>query len=90
MSTSEAFLARMPQPVSLHVFLAGKPLWAAIAFVRPYTRVRHHMAFQVPGASKFPTAYMTVQLSWLLMEFAVFLKVVNCFKFLSTIIVRAS
>jgi len=73
MSTSEPFLARVPQPVRLHIFLACEPLWAAITFIRPHARVSHHVAFQVPGARKFPTTYVTVQLSWLLMEFTVFL-----------------
>ena len=73
MSTAEPFLTRVPQPVRLHIFLAGEPLWTAVAFVRPHTRVGHHVAFQVPGAGKFPTTNVTVQLSRLIVKFAVFL-----------------
>ena len=72
MSTLEPFLARVAQPVRLHVFLTGEPLWTTITFVRPCTRVSHHVALQVPGAGKFPSTYVTIQLARLLVEFAVF------------------
>jgi len=90
MGTSEPFSAGVPEPVRLHVFLAGEPLWTAVTFVRPHTRMSHHVAFQVPGARKFPSANVTVQLARLLVEFAVFPKVVNCLELLSTVIVWTS
>ena len=90
MSTLEPFLARVAQPVRLHVFLTGEPLWTTITFVRPCTRVSHHVALQVPSAGKFPSTYVTIQLARLLVEFAVFPKVVNCLEFLSTVIVGTS
>ena len=76
--------------VCFHIFFAGEPLWTGVALERSHTRVSHHVAFQVPGPSEFPSTYVTVQFPWLLVEFAVFLKIVNGLEFLPTIIIRAT